>query len=135
MSLFTVSESDVTKEWKRLKDPAFANGFPISRSYGGGRGREEVRNPTGWEEVLQLLQEYVSPDFVSSNVPHHDGPPSEADRHPGHSHVQDASYPSSSSSQAPGDIGGERTSKPTGSHTKPKRDKARRKCGTGNKHK
>ena len=134
MNLFTVSESDVTKEWRRFEHPAFADGFLISRSYGGGRGREGVRNPTGWEEILQLLQEYASPDFVSSNVPHHDGPPSEADRDPGHSHVQDASHPLSSS-QTPGDVGDKRTSKPTGSHTKPKRDKARRKCGTDNKHK
>jgi len=132
MNLFTVSESDVTKEWRRLEDPAFANGFPTSRSYGGGRGREEVRNPTGWKEILQLLQEYVPPDFVSSNVPHHHPPPSEADQHPCYNHVRDES---SSSSQIPGDLDDERPSKPTGSHTKPKRDKARRKRNTGNKHK
>jgi hypothetical protein len=134
MNLFTVSESDVTKEWRRLKDPAFANSFPTSRSYGGGRGRKEVHKPTEWKEILKLLQESVPPDFVSLDVPHHHAPSSEADRHPCYSHVRDEGHPLSLSSQIPGDLGDERPSQPTGSHTKPKRDKARRKRNTG-KHK
>jgi len=134
MSLFKVSERDVIQEWTRLKDPAFTNGFPISRSYGGGRGAE-LRNPTGWKEILHLLQENLPPDVVSSNVPHHHAPPSEADQHPRYSHVQDARYPSSSSLRIPGDLNDDPTSKPKGSNTRPKRDKARRKRGTGNKHK
>ena len=135
MSRFKVSENDVTQEWRRLQDPAFANGFPISRSYGGGGRRAEVHNPAGWKKIIQLLQEYLPPDFVSSSVLHHHAPPSEVDRHPCSSDVQDASYPFSSSSRIQGDLNDEQTSKPSGSRTKTKRDKGRRKRGTGNTHK
>lgn len=129
MSRFTVPEGDVAKEWRRLKDPAFVNGFPVSRSYGGGRGRTEVHNPTGWKEIHQLLREYVTPAFNSSGVPHCAAAPSEADLH---SPVEGTSCPMTSSSPNTGDFIGD---KPAGSHTKPKRDKARRKRGTGHQHK
>lgn len=101
---FIISEGDVTKEWRRLKDPAFANSFPISRSYGGGRGRTEVNNPAEWKEILQLLREYVSPAGVSSSVPHHSAPaPREGGWTP--------------ASRNPRDFGGKPTSEPTGSQT------------------
>lgn len=132
---FEISETDATKEWRRLKDPVFANGFPPSRSYGGGRGRTEANNPIEWKEILQLLQEYVPPAVVSSSVPHHPVPLSEVDQTLRDSPLQSGSRPFTSSSQTPGDLSGEQTSRPTGSHTKPKRDKTRRKRGAGNQHK
>jgi hypothetical protein len=115
MNWFEVSEADVAKELKRLDDPAFANGFPIGRSYGGGRGRAEVRNPTEWDAILKLLH-----DFVEPPVSHHAAPPSEPERDSLHSTVQGGNYPSTLSSLNPGDSS-------SGSHPRPKRDKAHRK--------
>jgi hypothetical protein len=130
LRLFAVSEIDVTNELKRLKNPAFANGFPIARSYGGGRGRTEVNNPTGWKEILKLLH-----DFVEPVVSHHLAPPPEAERHSRHYPVQGGSNWFAPTSPNPGDFSNERTSEASGSHPRSKRDKARRKRGTGNQYK